>query len=67
MMIITESHFFKRDWNVLGKNTFQLECFRSSETDLTVLVKNTLQLRSVSEILKQISLGWVRIRSSGCV
>ena len=52
---------------MLGKNTFQLECFRSSETDLTVLVKNTLQLRNVSEILKQISLGWVRIRSSGCV
>jgi len=51
---------------VLGKDRFHLECFRNSEIDLTVLVRNTLQLRTVSEVLKQIGLGWLRIRSSGC-
>jgi len=44
-----------------------LEVFRSSETDLTVLGKITLKLRAVSEVLKQVGLGWVRIHSSGCV
>jgi hypothetical protein len=52
---------------VLGKDKFQLECFRSSETDLAMLGKNTLQLWTVSEVLKRIGLDWVRIRVIGTV